>query len=117
MGFQYKTLNTHNDIRSKRPIAWVDLDSTQVFILSVLGGLSAYFLRVNISLLWKIVILLMLISLGLMLIKKFDDTKVNIVHTEYGRTMFTWFRIYLKKITNKNISIDKGNDVTYFIKK
>lgn len=118
MWLKYKTPNIHNDIRRQKPIAWIDLDSSQLFILFVLVILLFYFVFIaNISLLWKVFSVLMIIPLGFNLIKKFDDTKLNIVHQEYWRPLLQWFRIFLRKISNWNISIDKWADYKYFSKK
>lgn len=117
MWLKYKTPNIHNDIRRKNPIAWIDLDSGQVFIIFVLSWIWFYFIIIShISFIWKLIILILLIILWKNLIKKFDDTKANVIHTEYWRTMLQWFRMYLNKITKWNIAIDKWNDSTYFKK-
>lgn len=116
MWFWYKTKNLHRDINFKRPIAWIDFDSSQLWII-ILWALCIFYFTfwATISWFWKIPIDILIIFWTLQLIKKFDDTKLNIVHKEYGRTLFLWFITYIKKIAAGHTYVDRGADKNYFI--
>ena len=112
--FHMKTRNTTPQF-SKNAITGIDLDSNQTYIIVVMWLLIFYiFIYWEIWFIWKLIMISFLIILSYNFIKKVDDDSINTIQSKYGKTLYTWFQLYIKKTMTWNKSIDKGNDEVYF---
>lgn len=118
MSFWLKTKNINIDIRKSNPISGVNLDINQLLIYlssCFIGFIIIFFL--NIWILWKALMVFILFILTITLTKKYDDSNINWVDDDFGKTYYQWFKIFLRKIISGNKSINKWSNYEYFNKK
>lgn len=118
MSFWLRTKNIKHSIRAKKPIVWVELDDKQLLIYIVIWIVAfSIFFFANITIIWKVINIFFLFILAKELAKKHDNSSINNISTEYWRTQFEWFKLFIRKKLSNNKSVDKGSNYNYFIKK